>query len=401
MFSFSKRATLIACLALTPAASFAAQLIVSWDDNSTSETGFKIERSTDGVTFVKVGTVGANVTTFTDSGVANSTTYSYRVAAYDANTTSAYSNVTSVTTVAAAVAPTISATTAPAPATTPVSAPPVTVTPTAAAAPVAPASHLANLSVRAIPGPDDRALLVGFVVDSGSKSMLVRAVGPGLSTYTDAVVFQDPKLTIYDGNTAIVSNDNWGGVETLKSNFARLGAFPLPDASKDAVVLTTFAPKGYTANISGSGSGLAMAEIYDADTAAQPAGRLVNLSARAHAGPGEGVLIVGFVISGDAPMRVLVRAIGPALTSLGVNGALSDPQLDVYQGSTLVQHNDNWSGSSELTTAFTKTGAFALPDPASKDAAMIVTLQPGAYTAIVSGVAGADGIALAEVYELR
>jgi len=257
-----------------------------------------------------------------------------------------------------------------------------------------------NLSVRAIPGPDDRALLVGFVVDSGTKSMLVRAVGPGLSTYTDAAVFQDPKLTLYNGGSAIISNDNWGGADTLKSNFARLGAFPLPDASKDAVVLTNLAPKGYTASVSGTGTGLAMAEIYDADTAAQPSGRLVNLSARAHAGPGDGVLIVGFVISGDTPMRVLVRAIGPTLSNYGVTTALADPQLDIYQGSTLVQHNDNWSGSSELTAAFTKTGAFALPDPASKDAALIVTLQPGAYTAIVSGVAGADGIALAEVYEL-
>ncbi len=397
MFSFGKRAILIACLTLAPAASFAAQLIVSWDDNSTNETGFKIERSTDGVTFVGIGTVGANVITFTDTTVANSTTYSYRVAAYDATTTSAYSNVTSATTVAAPVSPTISAPTTPT--TTPASTPAVTVAP--AATPMAPTSRLVNLSVRAVPGPDDRALLVGFVVNSGSKSMLVRAIGPGLSTYTDAVVFQDPKLTIYDGGTAIISNDNWGGAETLKSNFARLGAFPLPDASKDAVVLTNLAPKGYTANISGSGTGLAMAEIYDADTAAQPAGRLVNLSARAHAGPGEGVLIIGFVISGDAPMRVLVRAIGPTLANYGVTTALSDPQLDVYQGSTLVQHNDNWSGSSDLTAAFTKTGAFALPDPASKDAAMIVTLQPGAYTAIVSGVAGADGIALAEVYELR
>ena len=397
MFSFGKRAILIACLTLAPAASFAAQLIVSWDDNSTNETGFKIERSTDGVTFVGIGTVGANVITFTDTTVANSTTYSYRVAAYDATTTSAYSNVTSATTVAAAASPTISTPTTPT--TTPASTPAVTVAP--AATPVAPTSRLVNLSVRAVPGPDDRALLVGFVVNSGSKSMLVRAIGPGLSTYTDAVVFQDPKLTIYDGGTAIISNDNWGGAETLKSNFARLGAFPLPDASKDAVVLTNLAPKGYTANISGSGTGLAMAEIYDADTAAQPAGRLVNLSARAHAGPGEGVLIIGFVISGDAPMRVLVRAIGPTLANYGVTTALSDPQLDVYQGSTLVQHNDNWSGSSDLTAAFTKTGAFALPDPASKDAAMIVTLQPGAYTAIVSGVAGADGIALAEVYELR
>jgi hypothetical protein len=258
-----------------------------------------------------------------------------------------------------------------------------------------------NLSVRAIPGPDDRALLVGFVVGGGMKSVMLRAVGPGLASYTDATVFRDPQVTLLDGAKAIASNEDWGGAETLKSTFSRLGAFPLPDGSKDAVVLANLAPKAYTANVTGAGTGLAMAEIYDTDTATNPAGRLVNLSARAHAGPGDGVLIVGFVISGDTPMRVLVRAVGPTLSQHGVTTALADPKLDVYRGNTRLEHNDNWSGTSELTAAFAKVGAFALPNPASKDAALIVTLEPGAYTAIVSGVAGSDGIALAEVYELR
>ncbi|HTO03376.1 MAG TPA: immunoglobulin domain-containing protein, partial [Opitutus sp.] len=136
-------------------------------------------------------------------------------------------------------------------------------------------SRLVNLSVRAIPGPDDRALLVGFVVNGGTKSMLVRAVGPGLSTYTDATVFQDPKITLFSGKVSLASNDNWGGSEILKTNFARLGAFPLPEASKDAAILTSFAPKTYTANVTGSGTGLALAEIYDADESKEPVGRLV------------------------------------------------------------------------------------------------------------------------------
>jgi hypothetical protein len=262
------------------------------------------------------------------------------------------------------------------------------------------ASRLMNLSVRAVPGPNDRALLVGFVVRDAAKSMLVRAVGPGLSTYTNATVFQDPKLTLRDAKGEVAVNDDWAGADLLKSNFARLGAFPLPDTSKDAVILTQFAPKGYTANVTGSGTGLAMAEIYDADLPGAAKGRLVNLSARAYAGPGDDVLIVGFVISGDTPLRVLIRAVGPTLANHGVTTALADPQLQVYRGSTMIQHNDNWSGDSELAAAFAQTGAFALPDASSKDAALIVSLAPGAYTAIVSGVAGTNGIALAEIYEL-
>ena len=231
--------------------------------------------------------------------------------------------------------------------------------------------------------------------------MLVRAVGPGLSTYTDAETFQDPKITLYHGKDSLGGNDDWKGSELLKTNFARLGAFPLPEASKDAAILTSFAPRSYTANVTGSGTGLALAEIYDADESKDPVGRLVNLSARAHAGPGNDVLIVGFVISGDTPLRVLIRGVGPTLQTHGVTAALADPQLHIYRGNVLVQQNDNWSGTSELSAAFAKTGAFALPDASSKDAALIVTLEAGAYTAIVSGVSGAEGIALAEVYELE
>jgi hypothetical protein len=638
----------MAVLASSSLSSLAAQLTVAWDDNSTGETGFKIERSTDGVNFTQVGSVGANIVTFVDSTVVSSTTYSYRVAAYDASATSAYSNVTSATTaVAAPVAPaavlpaftthptasqtavaganvslsvavsgtptptiqwrkngvavagatsttfvlnaitsadaatytavatnsagtatsgnayvgvstpivtpvvtpptpvvtvapvftlqptatstvsagttldlTVAATGTPAPTyqwkkdgvaisgansatlqldavtvfaagnysvvatnsagsvtsntstlvvqmiaptpTTPEIPAPVVVVPPPAPVVVVPtpvtpapepapvivvpvlppvtpatpvvvappvetpevptapkpsdtkpetgkaaqtsnpyASRLMNLSVRAVPGPDDRALLVGFVVSGAPKSMLVRAVGPGLATYTNMAVFQDPKLTLYDGSREFASNENWAGAEALKSNFSRLGAFPLPESSKDAAILSTFTPKPYTANVTGSGTGLALAEIYDADPSGPAAGRLVNLSARAHAGPGDGVLIVGFVISGDTPLRVLIRAIGPTLANYGVTTALADPQLQVYRGSTMIQHNDNWSGDSALAAAFSKCGAFTLPNPASKDAALIVTLAPGAYTAIVSGVAGTDGIALAEVYELQ
>ena len=292
---------------------------------------------------------------------------------------------------------------------TPISTSPITTTPQATPSEVAAPedgpsvtrSRLVNLSVRAIPGPEERALLVGFVVSGATKSMLVRAVGPGLSTYTDAQVFQDPKISLYNGQVGFATNDNWGGTENLKGNFARLGAFPLPDSSKDAAVLTEFAPRTYTANVTGSGTGLALAEIYDADVAKNPTGRLVNLSARAHAGPGNDVLIVGFVISGDTPLRVLIRGVGPTLQTQGVSAVLADPQLHVYRGNVLLQQNDNWSGTSELVAAFAKTGAFALPDKASKDAALIVTLEPGAYTAIVSGASGANGIALAEVYELE
>jgi hypothetical protein len=261
-------------------------------------------------------------------------------------------------------------------------------------------SRLMNLSVRSIPGADERALLVGFVVKYGSKTMLLRAVGPGLKTYTNVPTYGDPKLSVNDGHRDIAVNDNWGGSEELRNSFSRVGAFPLSDSSADAALLTKLTPKSYTANVTGPGSGLALAEIYDADTAQVPSGRLVNLSARAYAGPGDGVLIIGFVIGGDTPLRVLLRGVGPSLTGKGVKTVLTDPHIELYRGNSLIQQNDDWSGAPELAAAFAQTGAFKLSSAQSKDAAMIATLSPGMYSLVVSGAGSTAGVALAEVYEL-
>jgi hypothetical protein len=168
----------------------------------------------------------------------------------------------------------------------------------------------------------------------------------------------------------------------------------------DAALLAHFPPGGKTMLVEGNGSGFAIAEIYDTDDAADSSGRLVNLSVRARTETGDGVLIVGFVISGPNPMRVLLRASGPALHKLGVAGTLVDPQLTLFHGSEQWGYNDNWSGTDELNTAFAECGAFEWRDTGSTDAALIATLLPGAYTAIVSGVNGTNGAALAEVYEL-
>jgi len=351
----------------------AAELTVRWNDNSSDETGFRIERSTDGDTFTEVATVAANVTVFVDTGLSATTTYWYRIQAYNATGTSAFSNVAGCR---------------PAPDTVSDSA-------------TAPAGRLVNLSVRAVPGQGEQTLIVGFIVAGASKSILLRGVGPSLAAYTTAPVFSDPTLKIQAGDLPILSNDNWGGTDLLKDVFGRVGAFPLADASRDAVLFSDFTAGGYTALVGGSGSGLVLAEIYDADVTSDPPGRLANISARAVAGTGDSVLIVGFVIGGNAPMHVLVRAVGPTLANYGVTGALADPQLELFRRGVQWDHNDNWEGDARLESAFDAAGAAAWPNPSSKDAALTALLPPGAYTAVVSGRNGASGVALAEVYELR
>jgi hypothetical protein len=380
----------------------AAELTVSWDDNSSNESGFRIERAVSGAQFSLLTTVAADVTSFRDTTALAGTTYAYRVAAFTANATSSFSNVAE-----AAVPQPIGGSPAPA---NPTAKTPDSIQPdpqiisapskSSNTAPTVNASRLVNLSVRAVPASGDRALIVGFVVSSAAKNMLIRAVGPGLSTYTSAAVFSDPKLIVYQGSTMVVENDNWTGSDVLKTTFSRVGAFPLPDASNDAVVSKNLPANAYTATLNGSGSGLAMAELYDADAENQPNGRLVNVSARAHAAPGDGVLIVGFVIAGDTPLRVLVRAVGPTLKNSGITSALADPQLNVYQGGTLVGQNSDWGGTQDLRDVFARVGASGLADAGSKDAALTLTLSPGAYTAVVSGVGTTEGTALAEVYEV-
>lgn len=128
--------------------------------------------------------------------------------------------------------------------------------------------------------------------------------------------------------------------------------------------------------------------------------RLINLSTRAGVGIGSDVLIPGFVIQGDVALTLLVRAVGPRLAMLDVPDVLNDPQMTLYRGPTPVASNDNWEDNSNvaaISQAFSDTGAFSLAS-GSKDAALLVTLNPGLYTVVVTGKDGATGNALVELY---
>jgi|DEB19_MinimDraft_3_1074340.scaffolds.fasta_scaffold02699_2 hypothetical protein len=132
------------------------------------------------------------------------------------------------------------------------------------------------------------------------------------------------------------------------------------------------------------------------------AGQLVNLATRAFVGAGDNVLIPGLVISGASPRRVLVRAVGPGLSAFGVTGVLADPVLSVFRGSNEIASNDNWqtqNNSQAVATAAVESGAFALA-AGSRDSALVLTLEPGAYTCRVSGSGNTTGVALVEVYLL-
>ena len=270
--------------------------------------------------------------------------------------------------------------------------------------PVAVPSRLTNVSVRGFTGGANQALAIGFVISgTGSKSTLVRAVGPSLSAFGLTGLLADPQLTVYSaGATAVVSNDNWGGTTALSNAFLQTGAFGLASGSLDAAVLTTLASGTYTAVVAGAnnGTGIVLLEAYDADSAAAPTSRFTNISARGTAGSGTNALAIGFAISGSVSKTLLIRGLGPTLAQFGLTGVLSAPQLTVYDSTTaVIGSNAGWGGTADLTAEFSAVSAFALP-PTSTDAAVVLTLQPGVYTAQVTGVGGATGVALLEMYDI-
>lgn len=262
-------------------------------------------------------------------------------------------------------------------------------------------SRLANLSVRSTAGSGERTLIAGFVIGgSGQKQVLLRGIGPGLAQFGLSGVLANPQLRVFGAGNAIVGeNDDWGGSLTLSTLFARAGAFGLGTGSRDAALLLGAPAGSYSGHLLTIGaSGTALIEAYDVDTGT-PTARFINLSARNQVGTGEDVLIAGFAITGSTPKRVLIRGVGPTLAVFGVGGVLADPRVQVYSGSTLVADNDNWGGAATLSTAFNSVGAFALP-AASLDAAVLLTLNPGSYTALVTGAANGTGVGLVEVYEV-
>jgi hypothetical protein len=278
-----------------------------------------------------------------------------------------------------------------------------------------PADRLVNLSARVSAGPDaNHTAIAGFVVvGTAPKPMLIRAVGPGLSAYgvTDAVAAPQLQLLDHNGNV-IASNSGWNNDAQISATSTSLGAFALAAGSRDAALLTTLAPGLYTAKVTAPATGEVLIEVYDASaTAAVPTKQLVNISSRGYVDANT-PMIGGFNVSGAHSKRVLIRAVGPGLAPFGVSGALSDPTVKIYDAqSTLIARNDNWEAAqpmtgmaapatpAEVTAADTATGAFAL-QTGSKDAAVVLTLTPGAYTAVVTGADGATGTALVEVYEI-
>ena len=280
-------------------------------------------------------------------------------------------------------------------------APIIATPPSQAGLPTVNYARLSAVSVRSQTGSGDATLIAGVVLKgSVAKSVVVRGVSSTLPAMGVSGALTDPFLTLYQGTSRMGSNDNWGGGPSLLQAFSSVGLAPLAGNSLDAALAPALAPGVYTAALTGAGSttGIALLEVYD-DEPANLNSSLAALSVRSYSGPGADVLIVGLLVTGNAPLQVVVRGIGPSMGA-SVPTRLADTELRVFDSANnQIQYNDNWGGGTALANAFAAVGLMPLP-ATSKDAAAIVTLTPGVYTIQVSGVGGTSGVALAEVYAL-
>lgn len=264
-------------------------------------------------------------------------------------------------------------------------------------------TYLTNLSVRAAAGGPAGPLTVGFVLaGSGTARILVRGDGPGLAQFGLGGVLANPSLTLSSSTATVAVNTGWANDPALSTAFGAVGAFAFPANSADTALLVPLAPGNYTAQINGinGSTGVALAELYYADTASIST-RPVNVSALTNVGTGANVLAAGFVVSGPGTEKLLIRAIGPTLANFGVGSPLARPILTVLDsaGKTLAS-NSGWASDPTLATVFSQVGAFGLA-LTSVDAAVVVTVPAGGYTAQVAGLGNTTGSALIEIYEVK
>jgi hypothetical protein len=259
--------------------------------------------------------------------------------------------------------------------------------------------RLGNLSVRNLTAAGNRTLIVGFTVEgAGSRPLVIRAVSETLGrVFGVPNVVSDVDLTLYRELTRL--RDAATQAPGLVAAAARVGAFAVDAAASDAAVAAQLFPGSYSVHAVPATNavrpeGATLVEVYEDGLAGT---RLTNLSARTELGTEP--LIVGFVVYGPQPARVLVRAVGPSLAAFGLTGTAADPRLSLIRqsdGQTLAQ-NEDWT--SEMASSFARAGAFPLIT-GSKDAALVIDLPAGAYTVRLQNASAAAGIVLAELYQL-
>ena len=262
---------------------------------------------------------------------------------------------------------------------------------------VQPRARLSNIATRGQVSVGENVLIGGFVIGGATpKTVVVTAIGPALTAAGIANALPDPVLTLFrssDGSV-LATNDDWS---TAPNASAIQAAGFAPGQPRESAIMMTLQPGAYTAIVSGAGNtaGVGIVAVYEVDHPEVP---LLNISTRGRVLTGNDVMIGGFVIQGAADRTVVVTAIGPALLGAGIPDALANPTLTLFAADgTMVATNDDWGTAPNA--AQIQGAGFAPADP--RESAIMVTLPPGAYTAVLSGAGGATGVGIIAVYGMQ
>jgi hypothetical protein len=258
---------------------------------------------------------------------------------------------------------------------------------------------LGNISTRLRVLSGDNALIGGLIASGAAgKRVIIRAIGPSLSDFGVPGALANPTLDLFQGSTLLSSNDDWNN-SSQQAEIAASGLAP-SNAAESAIIWTLTPGQNYTAVVRGLNgtTGIGVVDAFDLDPAASS--KLGNISTRGFVDVDDNVMIAGLIAgpSNGTSLKILARALGPTLSDFGVPGALADPTLDlVNSNGTMIRSNNNWKDDPQQRAQIEAAGLGPSHD---EEAALVETVAPGAYTAVVKGSGRTTGIGLVEAYNI-
>jgi len=383
------------------------QTAVSWTRSGSSPqfTRVTFEDSTDGVNHNFLGHGTATGSNWSLTGLILSTQQNIYIRARGyypsgGNSESIQESVRNAF-LAAGPIPTPTPTPTSTPGVTPTPTPAVTPTPTPGASPTPTSTPgtLGNISTRLRVLSGDNALIGGMIATgTAGKRVIIRALGPSLIPFGVPGALANPTLDLFQGSTLLFSNDDWND-STQQGQIAGSGLSPSNNI-ESAIIWTLSPGQNYTAVVRGKNNttGIGVVDAFDLDQAA--ASKLGNISTRGFVDVDDNVMIAGLIAGpgNGTSLKILARALGPTLSDFGVAGALANPTLDlVNSNGTVIRSNDNWRDDPQQRTLIEAAGLAPAHD---EEAALVETVAPGSYTAVVRGSGRTTGVALVEAYNI-